>query len=84
MSTYRTADILFEALMFDTQPSPGAIADFGIDKNPDLYAVYQKLARSGKLTVEQLHTAVADGPKLTRLIGVPVSTVWDDLPPEEE
>jgi len=83
--SYRTADSLFEALMMDTPVSLGAGADFGIDRNPKLYAVYQRLVREGKVTADQLDEAARSdkpGPVLTKLIGTLVMTTWDDYPEE--
>jgi hypothetical protein len=81
----QTAQILYEACALDVMPnSSAALVDFGLDgwggTNPDkIYAAYNKAVRSGGVTLEQLNEALGDGPKLSKLIGVTVKTVWDEL-----
>lgn len=61
--------------------TPAVMVDFGINAESDLQA-YRKAVANG-VTLEQLDAALGDGPALTKLIGVPITTVWDFLPPEE-
>lgn len=81
----QTAQILFEACALDVMPGGSAVlVDFGLDgwggTNPHkIYEAYNKAIRSGSITIEQLNTALGDGPKLSKLIGVTVKTVWDEL-----
>ena len=72
-----TADRLYDAVMMDVWPTAGALVDFGIDSNRDLYAVYQQKVRSGEVTLEALRRASGDGPKLSALIGQKVVTAYD-------
>jgi len=59
-------------LMLDSMPSsPAVIVDFGFNHarpQQRLYEAYQKGARAGTFTLEEMSEAVGDGPALTRLI----------------
>lgn len=84
MQSGRTADRLYDAVMNDNyeELSLAAIVDFGIDRNRDLFYAYQKAVRENGVTADQLFDAMRSpnsGKALTELIGVPVSTGWDDL-----
>ena len=83
---YQIAQNFYNALMSDIAPSLAQKADYGIDIATDpqgLLTAYQNAVRTGKVTLEQLSDALGDGPALTALIGVPITTIWDSLPPEE-
>lgn len=80
-----TADSLYQALMLDSQPSPAATVDFGLDgwggTNPqEVYVAYKRAITSGKVSKDDLLNALGDGEALTELIGVKICTVWDELP----
>ncbi len=62
--------------------SPAVMVDFGINAESDLDA-YRNAILKGGVTLEQLDAALGNGPALTKLIGVPIATAWDFLPPEE-
>lgn len=78
----RVADGFVTALLYDDTPTMAASVDFGLDKNPRLYKVYQRKVRSGDISADDLHRAVGNGKKLTDLLGVEVITFWDVV--EEE
>ena len=76
MFYHRTADRLVEACILDLYPDAGPVwMDFGIDERT--FPAYQKAVKNGKVTADQLHKAVCDGPKLSALIGVKVTTMFD-------
>lgn len=91
MKSNRTADSLFHCLMMDTWPSTGACVDFGLDcQEPEAtrrYAALQAAVRTGRVTADQLHSALRrSGPGITELIRpaqsdkeVTFTTVWDTL-----
>lgn len=78
-ATYqRTADRLVDACLFDVYPhSPACVIDF--DLTEENFAAYQKAVREGKVTADQLHKAVGNGPELSKLIGVKIVTMFDLL-----
>jgi len=77
-----TAQGLYDNLMLDLMPSPAQMTDFGIDMatNRDaLMRAYQRGIKNGTITVELLSEAVCDGAKLSKLVGMEVETMWDEL-----
>lgn len=80
--TGRTADSLVDALLLDIWPHAGAITDYGL--NQQNYKAYQQAVRHGKINANQLHAIVGDGPRLSKVIGVPITTLWDAIPEEVE
>lgn len=85
----RTADTFVQHLMMDAMPSTGEAIDFGIDMMDEpldmaLYAQYQQAVRSGAVTADKLHAAVGDGPALSKLMGRPITTMWDELDTGED
>lgn len=84
----QTTETLFNACLMDYhQVSSAALVDFGLDgwrgTDPDeIFTAYSKAIRAGKLTIDQLDSALGNGKKLSELIGTTVRTVWDHM--EEE
>ncbi len=72
MNIKPVAKRFYDDLMLDSMPSSLAVlVDFGFNHaHPQkrLYEAYQKGARAGTFTLEEMSEAVGDGPALTRLI----------------
>lgn len=71
-------NVLINAIVLDLWPSNATIVDFGI-ASQEIYEAYHKKIRSGEVTAEQLDAALGNGPELTKLMGIHITTPWDDM-----
>lgn len=89
MNSGRTADRLYEAAISGDYLAltPGALVDFGIDRNSALFGEYQKAIIEKGVTADQLFDACRasqSGKALTELIGAEVITAYDFLSLDED
>jgi hypothetical protein len=73
---------LMESAYLDIWPTLAACVDFGIS-NQEIYNAYYKKIRREEVTAEQLDEALGNGPKLTALIGITITTAYDGMEEEE-
>lgn len=89
----RTADSLVQAIALDHMPGPGAATDFGVN-DPETLGAYKFVFNRELVTVDELHAAAGNGPKLTELIqrgkgqcaycDRTIRTLWDEMDDEPE
>lgn len=78
----QNTNTLVTAICLDVWPnSTATIVDFGITSQA-IYEAYHKKIRSGEVTPEQLDAALGNGPELTKLMEIHITTLWDDTGPE--
>ena len=78
----QNTNTLIQAIAMDLWPGTATEVDFGID-NQTIYEAYHTKIRNGSVTPEQLDAALGNGPELTKLMGIKIVTVYDDMGPEE-
>ena len=84
MGYNKTAINLYDNLMMDQPLSIAQRVDFGMEKDPALYGVYQDAIRKGTITLNDLIRCSCNGPLLSELVGRPIVTMWDNLTEEED
>ena len=70
--------VLVNSIVLDLWPSTATIVDFGITSQA-IYEAYHTKIRNGSVTPEQLDAALGNGPELTKLMGISITTPWDDI-----